>query len=205
MFHCRDPLRLLTLAAAVACGSKRQPPPPTHALTRVVPGGPALAQASPTAVASITPSERSRTDSARSTYWAWAGRLELNHAVLGKPRSRTATPAVTPLERSYTDSIIQLHFPSEALRFYRIPNGRDILTSVVVDSERSGLPLGVGVGTAAARLDSLFGSAESRRTAGDSLFVSYTVHTGDENGEPEFGFVLLSGTVRRVVWSFPID
>jgi hypothetical protein len=131
--------------------------------------------------------------------------LQVDHAVLGKAQSRTATTAVTPLERSYTDSIVHLHYFAVELRFYRIPNGRDILTSVVVDSERSDLPLGVGVGTSLAKLDSVFGNAERRRTVGDSLFLSYTVHTGDENGEPDFGFVLLSGTVRRVVWAFPVD
>jgi len=129
----------------------------------------------------------------------------MDPAVLGKPLSRTTMPAVTQLERSYTDTIVHLHFPAVELRFYRIPNGRDILTSVEVDSERSDLPLGIGVGTSAARLDGVFGGAERRRTVGDSLFLSYTVHTGDENGVPEVGVVLLSGTVRRIVWAFPVD
>ena len=205
MFHFRNRLPLLTLAFAVACGSERQPPPPTHALTRLVPTTPAVPHATPMAGASIDPSEKSRMDAARSTYWAWAGRLQVNRAALGKLLSRTATPAVTPLERSYTDSIVHLHFSAVELLFYRIPNGRDILTSVAVDSERPDLPFGVGVGTPAAKVDSVLGSTERRRTASDSLFLSYTVHTGDENGEPEFGFVLLSGIVRRVVWAFPVD
>src|SRR5262245_30710687 len=202
MFHCRDRLLLLSLAAAVACGSERQPPPRTRALTRVVPSTPGASATATTAVASIAPTDRSRTDSARSKYWAWASRLQIDPAVLGKPLSRTTTPAITPLERSYTDSIVHLHFPAIELRSYRIPKGRDILTLVAVDSERPDLPFGMGIGTSATRLDSVFGSAERRRTVADSLFLSYTVHTGDENGEPEIGFVLLAGTVRRGVWAF---